>query len=156
MLLKAYPSYITLGPGNDKLACFIVDCGTPTAPANGEVTLTNGNTKFGAIATQSCVLGYDISGSTRIECLDSEAWSAQPVVCTIKGMYSVKPVLSHHSKRRPTLVLKTDYRLMQVKSIAECSHGAFCNTSTFIKLPFVIKTFVLSIFEWPLKTGFTV
>ena len=28
--------------------------------------------------------------------------------------------------------------------------------SAFIKLPFVIKIFVLSIFEWPLKTGFTV
>ena len=28
--------------------------------------------------------------------------------------------------------------------------------STFIRLPFVFKTFVLSIFEWPLKTGFTV
>ena len=27
--------------------------------------------------------------------------------------------------------------------------------STIIKLPFVIKIFVLSIFEWPLKTGFT-
>ena len=27
---------------------------------------------------------------------------------------------------------------------------------TFIKQPFVFKTFVLSIFEWPLKTGFTV
>ena len=27
---------------------------------------------------------------------------------------------------------------------------------TFIKLSFVIKTFVLSIFKWPLKTGFTV
>ena len=27
--------------------------------------------------------------------------------------------------------------------------------STFIKLPFVIKTFVLSIFEWPFYTGFT-
>ena len=27
---------------------------------------------------------------------------------------------------------------------------------TFIKLPFVIKICVLSIFEWPLKTGFTV
>ena len=25
--------------------------------------------------------------------------------------------------------------------------------STFIKLPFAIKTFVLSIFEWPLYTG---
>ena len=28
--------------------------------------------------------------------------------------------------------------------------------STFIKLQFVIKIFILSIFEWPLKTGFTV
>ena len=28
--------------------------------------------------------------------------------------------------------------------------------STFIELPFVFKTFVLSVFEWPLKTGFTV
>ena len=27
------------------------------------------------------------------------------------------------------LVFKTDYHLMQVKSIAECSKGAFCNTS---------------------------
>ena len=28
--------------------------------------------------------------------------------------------------------------------------------STFIKLPFVIKIFILSIFEWPFYTGFTV
>ena len=28
--------------------------------------------------------------------------------------------------------------------------------STLIKLPFVIKIFVLSVFEWPLKTGLTV
>ena len=28
--------------------------------------------------------------------------------------------------------------------------------STFIKPPFVIKIFVLSIFEWPFVTGFTV
>ena len=34
--------------------------------------------------------------------------------------------------------------------------GAFCILLTFIKLPFVIKSFALSIFEWPLKTGFTV
>ena len=27
---------------------------------------------------------------------------------------------------------------------------------TFIKLPFAIKTFVMSMSEWPLKTGFTV
>ena len=37
---------------------------------------------------------------------------------------------------------------MQIKSTAECL--------TFIKLPFVIKIFVLSIFEWPLKTGFCI
>ena len=28
--------------------------------------------------------------------------------------------------------------------------------STFIKLPFVIKIFVLSVFEWPFYTGFTI
>ena len=28
--------------------------------------------------------------------------------------------------------------------------------SNFIKLPFAMKIFVLSIFEWPFKTGFTV
>ena len=51
---------------------------------------------------------------------------------------------------------KTDTRLMQVKSIAECSRGAFCNTFDCTKLLHVFKTFVLSIFEWPLKSGFTV
>ena len=28
--------------------------------------------------------------------------------------------------------------------------------STFIKLPFIIKVFVVSIFEWPFYTGLTV
>ena len=49
------------------------------------------------------------------------------------------------------LLFKTDYPLMQVKSIAESEI-----LSTFIKLPFVFETFVLSIFERPLMTGFTV
>ena len=39
-----------------------------------------------------------------------------------------KTCLYGHSKRRPKLVLKTDYGLMQVKCIAECSKRAFCNT----------------------------
>ena len=43
---------------------------------------------------------------------------------------------------------------MQVKSIAEGEHSAIL--SIFIMLSFVIKICVLSIFEWPLKTGFTV
>ena len=41
---------------------------------------------------------------------------------------TVKPVLSGHSKIDKTKVLKTGGSLMQVKSIAECSLGAFCNT----------------------------
>ena len=50
---------------------------------------------------------------------------------------------------------KNEFRLMQVKNIAECcEHSSIL--STFIVLPFVIKIFVLSIFEWPLRTGFTV
>ena len=59
-------------------------------------------------------------------------------------MYSkiyVKWPLSKRSK----MVFKTDYGLMWVKNIAECSYSAIL--STFINLPFVIKTFVLSIFE---------
>ena len=44
---------------------------------------------------------------------------------------------------------------MQVERIAECSeHSAIL--LTFMKLPFAIKAFVVSIFEWPLKTDFTV
>ena len=53
------------------------------------------------------------------------------------------------------MVFKTDLCLLTVKSIAECSeHSAILLTC--IKIPFVIKFFVLSIFEWPLKTGFNV
>ena len=44
----------------------------------------------------------------------------------METMYTVKPALSGHSKRRPKLIFKTDYHLMHAKKI-----------------------------EWPLKTGFT-
>ena len=48
------------------------------------------------------------------------------------------------------MVFKTGYRLMQVQG----EHSAIL--LTFIKLPFVIKIFVLSIFERPFYTGSTV
>ena len=41
---------------------------------------------------------------------------------------------------------------MQVKSIAECSPRSILR----IKLQPVFMTFILSILEWPLKTGLTV
>ena len=66
-----------------------------------------------------------------------------------------KTCLKLQLKIRQKYVFKTDHRLMQIKSIAEClEHSAIL--STFIKLPFVIKIFVLSIYERPLKTSFTV
>ena len=77
--------------------------------------------------------------------------------CITRIGATVKPVLNGHSQKYQKLVFKTNYPLMQVKSIAECSKGAFSAIfSTFIKLPFVIKIFVLSIFEWPFYTGFTI
>ena len=57
-------------------------------------------------------------------------------ICILTADYTVKPVLSGHSKK------KTNYCVMQVKSNAECSDSAML--LTFIKLPFVIKIFVLS------------
>ena len=36
--------------------------------------------------------------------------------------HTVKPVLSGHSKEHQKLVFNTNYRLMQVESIAECSN----------------------------------
>ena len=39
-------------------------------------------------------------------------------ICILTADYTVKPVFSGHSKK------KTNYHLMQVKSIAECSKGS--------------------------------
>ena len=58
-------------------------------------------------------------------------------------MYSKTCVKWPLSKDRK-LDFKTKYRLMQVKSVAEEHYAILL---TFIKLPFVIKSFVLSIFE---------
>ena len=49
------------------------------------------------------------------------------VIC-IYLLNTVKSVLSGHSKLDKTKVLKTKGSLIKVKSIAECSFGAFCNT----------------------------
>ena len=40
----------------------------------------------------------------------------------------IKTCVNSHSQKDQKLVFKTNNHLMQVKSIAECSRGAFCNT----------------------------
>ena len=49
-----------------------------------------------------------------------------------------------HSQKDRKLVFKTNYHFMQVKSFTEYS----AILTTFIKLPFVIKIFVLAFFFW--------
>ena len=48
----------------------------------------------------------------------------QEGLLSVTSESTVKPVLSGHSKRRLKLGFKTNYRLMQVKSIAEYSKGS--------------------------------
>ena len=59
-------------------------------------------------------------------------------ICILTVDYTVKPVLSGYWKK------ETNYRLMQVKSIAECSKGSVLQSfRPFIKLPLIINIFVL-------------
>ena len=72
------------------LQIIITDCGNPSTPANGAVTLTNtGVTIPGATATQTCNTGYTISGPAEIYCGPDGHWSNQPVTCSLIGMYSI-------------------------------------------------------------------
>ena len=52
------------------------------------------------------------------------------------------------------MVFKTNYRLLQVKSIAE-SRSILQYFRPSFKLPFGVKIFIFSIFEWLFYTGFT-
>ena len=63
-----------------------------------------------------------------------------------------KTCLKRPFSKRPNMVFKTNFRLMLVKSVAECSKGEHSAIlSTFIKLPFVIKIFVLYILSGRLR-----
>ena len=80
----------------------------------------------------------------------------QGLHCSNKNA-TVKPVLSGHSKRRPKLGFQERLSLTAGQKYCrklQGEHSAILLTC--IKLPFDIKIFVLSIFEWSLKTGFTV
>ena len=63
---------------------------------------------------------------------------------------SVKLPLS----KRPKIDFQDQFLLNAGQKYCRMLHSSIL--LAFIKLPFVIKTFVLSIFEWPFYTGFTV
>ena len=69
---------------------------------------------------------------------------------TITGKTCVKrPLLKYHN-------LGFEGQLSLNAGQKYCRMFVSALLSTFIKLPFVIKIFVLSIFEWPFNTYFTV
>ena len=96
----------------------------------------------------------------RVHCIESSLyWKFTVYLCRNKLVIAifcwklhitVKPVLSSHSKRRPKIGFQDRLSLN--------AGPKYCRAilSTFIKLPFVFMIFVLSIFEWLIKTGFTV
>ena len=68
-----------------------------------------------------------------------------------------KTCLKRPQKRRPKIGFQDQLSLNAGRKYCRMLQGEHSAILlTFIKLPFVIKIFVLSIFEWPLKTGFTV
>ena len=69
---------------------------------------------------------------------------------------TVKPVLTGYSKR-PKIGFQDQLSLYAGQKYCRMLQGEHSAIlSTFIKLPFAINTFILSIYQLPLKTGFTV
>ena len=75
----------------------------------------------------------------------------------IQSLNTVKPVLRGNSKRRPKTGFQDRLSLnvgQKYCRMLQGEHSAIL--LTYIKLPFAIKTCVLSIFDCPLQTSFTV
>ena len=58
----------------------VVDCGTLTNPANGQVSHTAGTT-FGETATYSCDPGYNLVGGNTRMCQATGNWSGSTPAC---------------------------------------------------------------------------
>ena len=74
---------------------------------------------------------------------------------------TVNPVLSGHSKRKPKLVFKIGFQDRLSLNVGQkycrmLQESILQYFRPSLSYNFVFKTFVLSIFQWPLKTGFTV
>ena len=67
--------------------------------------------------------------------------------------FKVRYVLRGHSKRRPKIGFQNRLSLNAGQKYCRMLHESILQ---YFRPSFGFKTFVLSIFEWPLKTGFTV
>ena len=58
----------------------VVDCGTLTNPASGQVSHT-GRATFRQTATYSCDTGYNLVGDSNRTCQATGVWSASEPIC---------------------------------------------------------------------------
>ena len=74
-----------------------------------------------------------------------------------KSKSTVKTCIKWPLSKRQKIVFQDQLSLIAGQKYCRMLQGEHSATlSTFIKLRFVIKIFVLSIFEWPFYTGFIV
>ena len=78
-----------------------------------------------------------------------QIWTPKGMVSRV-NLSTVKPALSGHPKRSPKIGFQYQLSLNAGQKYCRMLQ------ETYIKLPFVFKTFVMSIFEWSLKADFTV
>ena len=74
----------------------------------------------------------------------------------VYSLLYIKPCVKPSLSKRPKIGFQDQLSLnagQQYCRIAPREHSAVL--LTFIKLPFVVKIFVLNFFEWPFYTGFT-
>ena len=67
----------------------VSDC-LPTTVANGDVDFSAGTT-YGANATITCDAGFNVSGSGRIQCLETGLWDTTSE-CVIIGMMFIRSI----------------------------------------------------------------
>ena len=96
---------------------------------------------------------------TQIRSQGKTHWVAKgsQILCFTVLPNTVKPVLSGHSKIDKTKILMTNGSLMMVERIAECSPWSilqYFGPALSDNWPW--KPIFGLLFEWPLKTGFTV
>ena len=82
---QKYPAYKVLK------GRYISDCGTLTAPTNGDVSYSTG-TVWQSEATFICDVGYTLSTTTTRVCQSDAAWNNADPTCIINGIHSFQIV----------------------------------------------------------------
>ncbi|XP_060580368.1 sushi, von Willebrand factor type A, EGF and pentraxin domain-containing protein 1-like [Ruditapes philippinarum] len=89
-------------------SCKIRDCGTLTAPAGGNVTLSG--TKYGNVATFTCNTGYNVVGLSTLVCRADGFWSAEPPACSLQeGLLAKELIVTLNMTAPPGLTLSNPF-----------------------------------------------